>query len=105
MRASDGALLIVALALCWSLYRAHRADTSFNLLDLIMLDGRVSRIAFVFLGSFVVTSWIMVRITQDGKMTDLLFAAYGAMWVAPVVTRLLAHPPSVKPEVKKKEKA
>ena len=97
MRATDGALLIVALSIAWSFYRAHRSNDDafkhFNLLDLLMENGRVSRLASVFLGSFLVSSWIMVRMTIDGKMTELIFAAYGAMWVAPIIAKLFSPAP------------
>ncbi len=94
MRATDAALLIVALSIAWSFYRAHRnPQFTFNLFDLIMDGGRVSRLACVFLGSFLLTSWVMVRVTLDGKMTELLFGAYGAMWVAPIVAKLFSPAP------------
>ena len=103
MRAADASLLIVALVVGWSLYRAHRnPEYSFNLFDLVMDNGRLSRLACVFMGSFVVTSWVVIRVAFDGKMTETLFAAYGAMWVAPIIAKLFAGqsiptPPTEKP--------
>ena len=97
MRATDAALLIVALCIAWSFYRAHRSDSAafnnFNLLDLLLENGRVSRLAVVFLGSFLVSSWIMVRMTIDGKMSELIFAGYGAMWVSPIIAKLFSPAP------------
>jgi len=96
MRAADAALLIIALVIAWSLYRAHRSNngyfSQFNLLDLLLENGRVSKLACVFMGSFAVSSWIMVRMTFDGKMTEGLFMAYGGVWVAPVIARLFSPP-------------
>lgn len=97
MRATDAALLIVALCVGWSLYRAHRSDgaafAQFNLLDLIMENGRVSRIACVFLGSFAVTSWIMIRLTMDGKMTEGYLTSFGALWIIPLTAKLFSPAP------------
>lgn len=97
MRAADAALLIVALAIGWSMYRAHKSGDAafvhFNLMDLIMENGRVSKLACVFMGSFGVTSWIMVRLTLDGKMTEMLFSAYAAAWIAPIVAKLFSPSP------------
>lgn len=94
MRATDAALLIVALCIAWSFYRAHRnAAFTFNLFDLIMDNGRVSRLACVFLGSFMVTSWIMVRLTLDGKMTEGYMAAFGALWIVPITAKLFSPAP------------
>ena len=57
MRAADAAILIVALVIAWSFYRAHTNSTlSFNLFDLLMENGRLSRLACVFMGSFGVSS-------------------------------------------------
>ena len=100
MRAADAALLIVALVIAWSMYRAHKSGDAefakFNLLDLIVENGRVSKLACVFMGSFAVSSWVVIRLTFDGKMTELLFAAYGAMWVTPITAKLFspAQPPA-----------
>lgn len=96
LRAADAGIIIVALAIAWSLYRAHRDQnglSAFNLFDLLMENGRVSRLACVFMGSFLVSSWVVVRVTIDGKMTDLLYAAYGTMWVAPIVAKLFSPAP------------
>lgn len=92
MRATDAALLIVVLLIAWSFYRAHRrTDFVFNVFDLVMENGKVSKMACVFLGSFAVSSWMMIRVTLDGKMTEMLFAAYGAIWVAPIITKLVSN--------------
>jgi len=94
MRATDAALMIVALCVAWSFYRAHRnAAFTFNLFDLIMDNGRVSRLACVFLGSFLVTSWIMVRLTLDGKMTEGYMTAFGALWIIPITAKLFSPAP------------
>lgn len=94
MRALDGALLIVALCIAWSFYRAHRNTTfAFNVFDILMENGRVSRLACVFMGSFVVTSWIMVRLTLDGKMTEGYLTAFGALWIIPITAKLFSPAP------------
>lgn len=94
MRGMDAALLVVALAIFWSMYRAHRnAAFTFNVFDILMDNGRVSRLACVFMGSFLVSSWVMVRMTFDGKMTEGLFMAYGTVWVAPIIAKLFSPAP------------
>lgn len=94
MRAADAAILIVALVVTWSFYRAHRNTRfKFNVFDLIMEHDKLSRLACVFMGSFAVSSWVVVRATIDGKMTEGLFAAYGAIWCAPIIAKLISNPP------------
>jgi len=94
MNASDASLLIFTLVICWSLYRAHiKPDNSFNLFDLIMENGRVSRIGFGFIIALFVTSWVLIRVARDGHNgLDLLFAAYCTAWVAPIVAKLFSAP-------------
>ena len=71
MRATDAALLIVAMVIAWSFIRAHRdKSNTFNLLDLLMENGRLSRIACAFMATLVVTSWVIVKLTVEGKLTE-----------------------------------
>ena len=105
MRATDAALLIMALVIAWSFYRAHRSDTGifakFNLLDLLMENGRVSRIAFAFMATLVVTSWVIIRLTISGKLTDVIFGAYLTAWVAPIVAKMFSNQQPAVPQAAK----
>lgn len=94
MRFTDAAMLLFALFLAWSFYRAHRDPGSeINAFDLVMVDGRLSRLACVFVGAFIATTWLMIRLVLDGKMTEGYMGLYGAMWVAPTIARLFSTPP------------
>lgn len=93
MRATDAALLIVALVVAWSFYRAHRnKDFVFNVFDLIMENEKVSKVSCLVMGAFVVHTWIMVRLTFDVKMTEGYLTIYGATWVAPLLARMFSQP-------------
>jgi len=98
MRATDAALLIVALVIAWSFYRAHRSNegafSQFNLLDLLLENGRVSKVSCLVMGAFTVHSWIIVRLTVEGKMTEGYLTIYGATWVAPLLARMFSGPSS-----------
>lgn len=94
MKLADAAMLITILALAWSFYKAQKDPTSvFNLFDLIMSDGRLSRIAVAFMVTLVATTWIMIRLTLDGKLTEGYFTGYALAWIAPVVAKLFSAPP------------
>lgn len=96
MRSTDAALLILSLVIAWSFYRAHRNPAfTFNVFDIIMENGRVSRLACVFMASFVVTSWVLIRVTLEGKLTEGLFLAYSAAWIAPIVAKMFGNPTPV----------
>ena len=100
----DYSLLVVVLVLLLVLFfmwRAHRDPAvDFNLLDLVMENGRVSKAAFVLMGAFIITTFVIFHMTLNGKMTEGYFTIYGATWIAPVLTRMLsggATPPEPKP--------
>jgi hypothetical protein len=103
VRVTDAAVLIISLAVVWSLYRAHKSDTGvfayFNLLDLLMENGRVSRIACVFLACFGILSWIMVRLTVEHKMTEGYFLGYAGACFAPIIAKMFGSAPVVPPVV------
>lgn len=91
MKVMDGVLIAIALLIALSFYRAHKDKSfSFNLFDLIMENGRLGRLAFAFMVTLIITSWIMVRLTLDGKMTEGYLMGYGAMWVAGIVAKMFS---------------
>ena len=93
MRWDEAALGIIGLLVVWSFYSAHHdASFTFNMFDLIMENGKVSRLACAFMATLVVTSWAVIRMAVDGKLSDVIFSAYGAMWVAPIVAKLFSTP-------------
>ena len=87
-------LAIAAALILISFYRMQAdPDVKFDILDLIMENGRVSRIAFAFMLTLLVTSWIIVKLTVDGKMTEGYLIAYGGLWVAPILTKMFSNNP------------
>ncbi len=82
-----GSCALVALLSFW---RAHRDSMmQFNAFDLVMENGRVSRIAVAFMSVLGVTTWAFVYLTIRDKMTEGLFLAYGGMWVVPLVAKVV----------------
>lgn len=93
MRLTDAAMLLLLLALCWSFYRAQKDPANvFNLFDLVLDGGRISKVSVAFMTTLCVTSWIMLRLTLDGKLTEGYMTSYGLMWVAPLVAKLFSPP-------------
>ena len=93
MTASQGALIIGVLAILWSVYRLHKSpDVDFNLLDLLMENGRVSKVSCEMMWSFALHSWVMIDLEVHGKMTEGYLTIYGATWVAPLIARIFTAP-------------
>jgi hypothetical protein len=90
IRASVLALLIVAALVGVSLWRAHlRKDLDFNLFDLLMENGRVSKIAVAFMLVLGVSTWVIVHLTINGKLTEGYFTIYTGAWIAPLVAKVV----------------
>jgi hypothetical protein len=87
-------LAIVLLALLFTLLRSDRSSCSkIDLEDLLLgADGKLSRGAAVLLGSFLMTTWVIVYLTYTGKLTEGYFTAYLATWVAPTIALLFKTP-------------
>jgi hypothetical protein len=86
-----GAVLL--LMVLWSLYRAHKGNSDFNLLDLVMQKGRADKLAVVFIGSWAIHSWIMITLTDQGKMNEGFITLYAATWIAPIMAKIFAKAP------------
>ena len=85
--------VIFILVVAWSIYRANRNEkNTFNLLDLLMENGRVSKVSFVFMGSWATLTYVFVGMYATGKMTEGLYTAFGAICFAPIIARMFAPP-------------
>lgn len=78
------------LCLLASFWRAHRRkDFEFSAFDLVMENGKVSKIALAFMVVLCVTTWIMIDLQIKGKMTEGYLTSFGAMWVFPLVAKVV----------------
>jgi preprotein translocase subunit SecG len=89
------ALVLVIVAIVFVLMRRDRSSTSaINLEDLLIGDdGKLSKAAAVMMGAFAMTTWLMVYLALNGKMTEGYLAIYVGAWIAPTVTRLIMVKP------------
>lgn len=90
--------VILAAIVIWLLITLIRRDKSssskINLEDLLIGDdGKMSKAAAVMLGAFAMTTWLMVYLTLNAKMTEGYLAIYVGAWIAPTVTRLIINGP------------
>lgn len=81
----------VVVWLCWGLWQRSKSHTSkINIDDLFLGDdGKMSKAATVMLGSFALTTWVIVYLAITGRLNEGYFAAYLAAWVAPAVAKLI----------------
>lgn len=83
------AVIVAGIVVSFYRYQKNPANT-FNILDLLMENGRVSRLAAAFMMTLVVTSWVMIKLAVDGKMTEGYLMAFGGMWIAPIISKMFA---------------
>lgn len=69
-------------------------NVEFNALDLLMENNRVSKVSCLVMGSFGVTSWIVLDLQIHGKLTEGYFMGYCGAWVAPLIVRLFNPMPA-----------
>ncbi len=85
------ALLCVLLFIVRVMFKRDKdPDSKINLDDLLLGDdGRLSKAAVVLLGSFLLTTWVIIHLTLTDKLTEAYLGAYMAAWVIPTVTKLI----------------
>ncbi len=97
-------LLMMVLGVVATLFAYHKDKgdyKTFDLTDLIMENGRISKLASTMLGAFVIHSWIMVELTLANKMTEGYITLYGTIWIAPVLAQMFTKPAATPPTEKK----
>lgn len=90
-------LAIIILIIAVLLWRFHRDpnQSQFDLTDLLMENGKLSKISVAFLLTLLVTTWMMIYMTINKQMTEGYLAIYTAAWIAPIVTRLFKVSPTL----------
>ncbi len=91
-------LIGTAGIITFSLYRAHcNPENAINLVDLVLENGHMSRLATAFMVSFALSVWLMVDLQLHGKMTEGYLMAFGGIWISPIIAKLVfnkAEPPA-----------
>ena len=83
--------LLAVLLVLVTLWVWHRSkDSDVDLSDLLMENGKLSRLAFTWLGSFMVMSFGFVYAVLLGTLSDIYAALYAATWAVPIVTKMFA---------------
>lgn len=78
------------LCILLSFLRAHRNHSiKFDAFDLVMENGRVSKIALAFMLVLCVSSWVIVDQQIKGKLTETMFGLWLTAWVTPLVTKVV----------------
>ena len=87
-----------AAIIAFSFWRMHKnPNVNFSLFDLVMENGRASKVGVAFMVTLGVTTWVIVDLTIKGKMSEGFLGIYGSMWVTPLVARVIfgkSEPPA-----------
>jgi hypothetical protein len=83
-------LAVAALAVLVSFWREHHNSLAkFNVFDLVMENGRVSKISVSYMLVLGVSTWVIVNQEISGKLTEGIFGMWLAAWVSPLVARVV----------------
>lgn len=92
-------LAVAAIMVVVSFWRAHnRPGFDFNAFDLIMENGKVSKIAFAFMLVLGVSTWVIVTLAIKDKLTDGMFGLWLGAWVTPLVAKVVFNKTDMPPE-------
>jgi hypothetical protein len=100
-------LVLLVIGLAYSLYRAQKDETlKFNLFDLIVgHDGRLVPENCIVMCAFGVHTWAIIAWIVVGVVSTADFTAYGGIWVAPTIAKLIRgrqqYPKEVEEQVAK----
>ena len=91
------ALLLLLLLIARTLHKRDKSLASkLNLEDFLLgEDGKISKVAGLAWGAFGATTWLMVFLALQNKMTEGYFGLYLTAWVAPTITKLFKGPSPV----------
>lgn len=89
-------LAVLFLAIAFTLMRKSRdLHSRIDLEDLLIGDdGKLSKAAAVMMGAFAMTTWLMIYLTLNGKMTEGYLSIYVGAWIVPTVVKLIKGPES-----------
>jgi hypothetical protein len=88
--AMHAVLAIAFLVIGVSVWNAHKSKSMvFNAFDLLMENGRVSKIAVAFMLVLLVSTWVIVDQQINGKLTEGLFGLWLTAWVTPLVAKVV----------------
>lgn len=91
----EAAGIVLLLIAAWSVYRANRtAGNNFDLLDMLRENGKVSKVACVFMGSWAALTYVFIGMYIAGKMTEGLFGLFGGITITPLIAKMFAPAPA-----------
>lgn len=80
-----GILLIIVSV--WSAHKSH--SVIFNVFDLLIENGHVSKIAVAFMLVLLVSTWVIVDLQIKDKLTEGMFGLWLTAWVTPLVAKVV----------------
>lgn len=85
-------LAIAFLVIAFSFWQTHKSgDNQFNAFDLVMNKGKVDKIAVSYMLVLALSSWIMIDLQVNMKMTEGYFGIYIGAWIVPLVSKVVVN--------------
>jgi hypothetical protein len=82
-------LAIMVLVAAVSIYRYEKnPSNNFNLVDLLLEDGRLSKWSLIIMLAFAIHSWALVVWVLRFSASTQDFLAYGGVWITPLIAKM-----------------
>lgn len=81
-------LVIGVIVIGLSFWKAQQRP-DFNMLDMLMENGKVSRIAFWFMAAGAVSTWVIIDLQIKSKLDPTMFGLWLTAWVGPLIAKLV----------------
>jgi hypothetical protein len=92
LNTADIVLVVLLLAACWVVWKAQQR-TDFDFADMLKDDttGKPTALRMAILGSFAISSWVVMHDTLGNNLSDQQFWAYLVTWSGAAILRYVAE--------------
>ena len=74
------AIIAIAIASLWCLWKLYRSSNSFDPVDLLIDNGKASWSKISAIGAFVVTSWAVIVMAISAHLSDMMLGIYAGIY-------------------------
>jgi hypothetical protein len=87
----DAMLWISVLGIAYSfIIAARRKDFRFNPFDLLMENGKLSKVSCAFMLAIGISTWVILKLLDQEKLTEGFYIAFLGTLVVPLLTKIIA---------------
>jgi hypothetical protein len=92
VNAADTVLVVLLIGAAWVVWMAQRRE-DFDFADMLKDDGtgKATPLRFAIIGSFAVSSWVVMHDTLASNLSDTQWVVYLVTWSGAAIMRVFAE--------------